>query len=246
MQKLFTYLLFVWMIGLSISVYGYFDSVDRVRFHGFDGEGSFIEGPAHAGAAFGYVLGILPATIITQPQRFGNYDQASDSLGVAILSGFSKPFSIFFGGFPYLLKKGFWDFPKWVIFGNDKSKDYYYEYKPTPLSEVKTDPRLLQEEKKHADLNMKENVGKPALVEVFGLHKEMSPISTPELKTLKEIKSKDSGEITLQPIPSSTIIDASAGNISGGYSIDTGKTEDNTQKWESSGLPDWVKKQVSQ
>lgn len=263
MRNLYIYIFFIGLVGLSVSVYGYFDSLEYARFHGFDGEGSFVEGPAYAGSAFGYVLGILPAAIITEPQRIWNYDLASDRLGASILSGFSRSFSVFFGGFPYLLKKSFWDFPKWVIVGSDKSKDYY-EYKPIPVQEVKADPRLLQEEK-HADLNMQETTGRPTLIEVPESHKKIEIAPIPELKTIKEVKaiseqpvtikqiplpeekiSSDTEKIILQPIPSSTVTGTSTGNISGEYSIDTEKGEDNFQKWESSGLPDWVKKQVSQ
>ncbi len=262
MRKLFTYIFLVVLTGLSISACG-FDSLERVRFHSFDGEGCFVEGPSYAGASVGYVFGILPAVIITEPQRILNYDQASDRLGVSILSGPSKAFSVFCGGFPYLLKKGFWDFPKWIVVGSDKSSAYY-EFKPSPIPEVKVDPRLLQEEK-HADLNIQDNTSKPILIEVPEAYKIMPTKPATELKTMKEVKSiseqtfsikqiplpedkaaSDVQKITLQPIPSSTVTDTSAGNISGGYSIDTGKSEDNSQKWESSGLPDWVKKQVSQ
>jgi hypothetical protein len=264
MRKLFTYIfLLIGLASLSISVCG-FDSLERVRFHGFDGEGCFVEGPSYAGSSTGYVFGILPAAIITEPQRILNYDQDSDRLGVSILSGYSKTFSVLFGVFPYLLKKGFWDFPKWIVVGSDKNSDYY-ELKPAPVPEVKADPRLLREEK-HADLNMQDNTDKPVLIEIPEVHKRMQAGSIPELKTMKEVKSISEqtisvkqiplpedktasdaqGKITLHPIPSSTVTDTSIGNISGGYSIDTERGEDNSQKWESSGLPDWVKKQVTQ
>lgn len=259
MRKLSSFIFITGLIVLSVSGYGYFDSVERVRFHGFDGEGCFVEGPSYAGASIGYVFGILPAAVITEPQRILNYDQASDMLGASILSGFSKTFSILFEGFPYLLKKGFWDFPKWIVVGSSKSNEYY-EFKPAPVPEVKADPRLLREEK-HADLNLQESAGKPALIEVPEEHKRMQIEPSPELKTMKDITSisdqavsvkqipllenktaSDTQKIILQPIPT----DTSVGNISSEYSIDTKKSEDNSQKWESSGLPDWVKKQVSQ
>lgn len=247
----------------SVSLYGSFDSLEQARFHGFDGEGGFVEGPSYAGAATGYFFGILPAVVITEPQRVLNYDQASDRLGASILSGFSKTFSVFFGCFPYLLKKGLWDFPKWIIVGSDNNRGYY-EFKPVPTQEAKVDPRLLQEEK-HADLNMQENTAKPVLIEVPEAHKKMEPIPTPELKTIEQVKSiseqaapvgkmilpesktsSDTQEITVKAIPSYTVTDTSIGNTSSQYSIDTERSEDNSQKWESSGLPDWVKKQISQ
>jgi len=262
-QKIYIYIFFIGLISLSVSLYGYFDSLERVRFHGFDGEGSFVEWPSYAGSSTGYVFGILPALIITEPQRILNYNQGSDRLGVSILSGFSKTFSIFWGGVPYLLKKGLWDFPEWVIVGSNKSNEYY-EFKPVQVPEVTVDPRLLREEK-HADLNMQENAGKPVLVDVPEAHKRIPTKPGSELKIKKEAKSiskqdasikkvplpedktaSDMQKITLQPISSSTVTDTSMGDISGGYSIDTERIEDNSQKWESFGLPDWVKKQVSQ
>ena len=261
MRKLLNYIFLIGLIGLSISAYGYFNSVERVRFHGFDGEGYFVEGSSYAGSFTGYIFGILPALIITEPQRIWNYDQGSDRLGVSILSGFSKTFSVFSGGFPYLLKKGFWDFPKWIVVGSDKNRDYY-EFKPAPAPEVKADPRLLMEEK-HADLNMQENAGKHVLTEVPEDHKRTETEPGSELKTMKEVKSiseqtvsgkqiplpedktdSDTQKTTLQTISSSTATDTSIGNISDGYSIDTGKIENNSQKWESSGLPDWIQKQM--
>ncbi len=95
----------------SISAFSYFNPVNYAKFQGYNGEGSFVENPAHVGDYFGYIIAMLPAEIITEPQRILNYDIQSDKLGAAIMTGSTKTFGAVFGGPSYGLKAVFYDFP---------------------------------------------------------------------------------------------------------------------------------------
>ena len=48
---------------------GLFNPVEYSSFKGYKGEGGFVEAPARVGDWTGYIIGVLPAAVITEPFR---------------------------------------------------------------------------------------------------------------------------------------------------------------------------------
>ncbi|HBM15568.1 MAG TPA: hypothetical protein DD381_04375 [Lentisphaeria bacterium] len=159
----------------------YYDSIDKVKFNGFEGEGSFVENPAFVGDCFGYVLlGVLLAAIISEPQRIMNYNNPSDNTGVFVLECCTKPFGVLFGGFPWVIKKAFWDFPIWI--GGGKVESSAYAYKPEVAPGVEVPLQLRDQPRTQLNEASADNGGfvLPPLVEPAALPE--SKINIPDIQ----------------------------------------------------------------
>lgn len=92
-----------------------FNPVNYCSFKGYKNSGSFVEVPAHVGDWTGYIIGVFPAIIITEPFRLVPiYGYEGDNIGEYILYGTTKTFGCLFGGPSFILKGIFWDAPIWV------------------------------------------------------------------------------------------------------------------------------------
>ena len=134
----------------------YFDSIAKTEFQGYAGQGKFVEYPAYVGSCFGYILGIVPAVICSEPERIVNLDQASNKLGAEIIESSAKTFGCLFGGIPYGFKKVFWDLPAMALNSPNNEKSHY-DYKPQPPQIIKVDSRLLTNKEK-VGFNLKTNI----------------------------------------------------------------------------------------
>lgn len=248
-KTLLSYLASFFLIGLSYTpAYSYyFDSINKVKFQGYNGEGSFVENPAYCGDCFGYVLlGAPLASIISWPQRLANYNEASDDLGVVILKCSTKPFGLLAGGFPWMLKKAFWDFPIWIS-GGDVSKPSPYDYKPTPVPEPEVPAQLLEKPK----IELNETSARTTVPKITELKEpaplpgskvELTPISqqvqtdtqkVPQLQQIPDIQSIQSPKID---IPSTPAADKSSDQT----------PKSSSQTWEGSNVPEWLTKDLTE
>jgi len=229
----------------------YFDSIDKVKFQGFNGDGSFVEDPAYVGDCFGYVLlGVLLAAIISEPVRLMNYNETSDDIGVFTLKCCTKPFGVLFGGFPWMIKKAFWDFP--IILGGGKVPSY----KPAPAPELEVPPQLI--EPKKTILNEDSAVTAiPTLAEL------MEPAPLPQMKIdIPSIPAQLQPDTAITPqvmplnIPQAQnvpqlaplTIPAPQTNVP---SVPVDTTTDQTLKstpktWEGGHIPDWLNKDLAE
>lgn len=248
-KSLLSYLTAFFIIGfLYTPAYSYYyDSIDKIKFQGYNGEGSFVENPAYVGDCFGYVLlGIPLAAIISEPPRIMNYDETSDNIGVGVLKCTTKPFGLFSGGFPYLLKKAFWDFPIWIG-GGDISKPSPYDYKPTPVPEPQVPAKLL--EQPEVKLNeVSATTAQPKLTDI----KEPAPlpVSKIELTPITPQAQTDTEKISqIQQLPATQSVQSPKVDIPPAHAEDT--THDQTpksssQSWEGANVPDWLSKDLSE
>ncbi|MEI6056739.1 MAG: hypothetical protein WCR55_11865 [Lentisphaerota bacterium] len=246
-KSLLSYLTAFFIIGfLYTPAYSYYyDSIDKIKFQGYNGEGSFVENPAYVGDCFGYVLLGMPlASIISWPQRIANYNEASDNLGVVILKCCTKPFGLFFGGFPYLLKKTFWDFPIWIG-GGDVSSPSPYDYKPTPVPEPQV-PAQLREEPRVKLNEASATTATPKLTEI----KETAPLpgTKGELTRISPQAFSDTQKIPqLQPLPGTQSTQSPKVDIPSAEDNSNDQTpKSSSQSWESSNVPEWLNKDLAE
>lgn len=224
----------------------YFDSIDKVKFQGYRGEGNFVENPAYCGDCFGYViLGIPLAALISEPQRIANYNDASDDVGVAVLKCCTKPFGLFFGAFPWALKKAFWDFPIWIG-GGDVSKPSSYEYKPIPVPEPEVPPQLLEEPK----VKLNESLATPAQPKLTEIVEPKHTGDKIELKPISTHMQADTQKVPqLQQIPGTQNIQAPKVDVPAAQTedrIDDQTPKSSSQSWETPQIPEWLNKDLTQ
>jgi len=135
------------LIAPKVRAY-YYDSIDKVGFHGYDGEGDFVENSAYVGSSLGYVIFIsppfFPAQALTEPTRLiydNKFQNFSDTLGKYILMAPAKTFGAIFGAPAYGVKKAFWDIPGYIVNGKWPNNSI----KP---KEITINPKLLNEGEK--------------------------------------------------------------------------------------------------
>lgn len=248
-KNLLSYLTALVALGLFCTpAYSYyFDSIDKVKFQGYRGEGSFVENPAYAGDCFGYVLLGMPlAAIISEPVRIANYNETSDNIGVAVLKCTTKPMGLFFGGFPYLLKKAFWDFPIWIG-GWDISEPSPYDYKPTPVADVEVPPQLIEQPR----VKLNEESATPAMPDITPISEpiivtpskvELTPIAdhayteTSKVPQIQQVPGEHPIQMPKVDIPATLPVSAT-GDVS---------PKSSSQGWEAPQVPEWLTKDLSQ
>ena len=125
---------------------GVFNSVEYASFKGYRGDGSFVEAPARVGDWTGYIIGVLPAVIITEPIRLLSIqDYEGENIGVYTLYGTTKFFGCLFGGPSFILKGIFYDVPVWIytsIFGRQAVSTSWVQHEEEiikPVVETKTE-----------------------------------------------------------------------------------------------------------
>jgi hypothetical protein len=215
-----------------------FNPVDYCSFKGYKDSGSFVEAPAHVGDWTGYIIGVFPAIIITEPFRLVPiYGYEGDNIGEYTLYGTTKTFGSLFGGPSFVLKRIFWDTPIWIyssIFENQHASKPSIEHKKRlikPVTEKKTEeikPAIIHkwqlEQGRHSEV---ESISaKPLMLEKSGI----------EVKEEKPVIKKPSEQVSI--IKEQSFYDKS--------SIEGGTTKYDETSWTSPPpLPDWVNKEMN-
>ncbi len=245
-KALLSFLVFFLLTGFfCIPAYSYYyDAIDKVKFQGYNGEGSFVEGPAYCGDVFGYVLGLPLACVISEPVRIANYNEESDNIGVATLKCTTKPMGLFFGGLPYLFKKAFWDFPIWIC-GGDISEPSPYDYKPTPVADVEVPPELIEKPR----IKLNEQSATAATPKLTEIKEPVSASTKVELPPVTAQTSSDAQKIS-QPLPVSTAPSESSNvKIPPASSSATGSDQtpkSSSQSWEqTNNIPTWLSEDLA-
>jgi len=219
----------------SISAFSYFNPVNYAKFQGYNGDGSFVETPANVGNYFGYIIAILPAEIITEPQRILNYDIQSDELGAAIMTGSTKTFGAIFGGPSFGLKAVFYDFP--IVCGNlligesansnesNKKNSTIISQKPLTDNEKKALGMTDKENKK--SVKNSNNISKQN-----NLNNQAEPPATPNDKTLNPTEMKDLGISYKKEITPAEEKEKQLDEFA--------EDENNSSSWSQPSLPEWI------
>lgn len=136
------YLLTIILICSSLSFSFAYNPVKPISYKGYKNQGPFVENPANAGNYTGYLISMVPATVITEPIRLVyNPNNISDKIGYNILYASTKSFGFLFGAFPYILKETFYDTPAKIIKDSNKGKS---ESINQSLSDQKTKPKYMK------------------------------------------------------------------------------------------------------
>jgi hypothetical protein len=207
---------------------GVFNPIEFAAFQGYKGDGSFVESPAYAGDVAGYVIGVVPAVVISEPFRLiYRFSDTGDVVGEYTLYTTTKSFGCVFGGPSFLLKGVFYDAPVWLfssIFGSSQ-----------PASKVVSSPQSIQEMPK------KEVVPVPPVKQKKVETPEITSISAKPsaLKPQSLISEKAEKTSAQQEQPT---------KITPGQSPQAGTAETTNEdetSWNSPPpLPDWIKKET--
>ena len=214
---------------------GIFNPVEYLSFKGYKGDGSFVEAPAHVGDWTGYIIGVLPAILITEPFRLLSIgSNEGNSIGVNILYGTTKTFGCLFGGPSYILQGLFWDIPIWIFGGESGSQ-------PSINNETKTSIPVAKKQKKenesiyHYKWEPKQ-IKPPVITSITAKPSMLRNVEVSAKKPVTEKVAKKQKEPT--PIMASQVIDNQ-------IPIKDKITKEDETSWSSPPpLPDWVKKEM--
>ncbi len=222
---------------------GLFNPVEYSSFKLYKGEGGFVEAPARVGDWTGYIIGVLPAAVITEPFRLipiAGYE--GNNIGEYTLYGTTKTFGCLFGGFPFIFKSAFYDFPVWVFSsGNNKSVDKSLAASKEEQEKIFKEIQNIENKKWDMDTEPK------IQIRAISIKSNMLKINEEALiakgfipDTTKESK-KQTSNASVKTKPNS-LQELFESKVSSGQEMSTEKKP----QWDSSPeLPDWVKEEIN-
>ena len=222
---------------------GIFNPIEFASFQGYKGDGWFVEHPAYAGDVVGYVIGVVPAAIISEPFRLiFRFSSTGDVVGEYTLYGTTKTFGCLFGGPSFLLKGAFYDIPIWIyssIFGTSSPS------KPQPKQEAKTiKPAVtIQRERPIPASTVTQKIEHPVITSISA--KPSMLVSTTTEKSSRSEKIKKAPKKVEQPAPVMTkpMLESEIPPTSAPDNSEVPKS-DKTSWSTPPPLPDWVKQEI--